>query len=97
MQEATEAIREGNSIALTLRRSGDFPPIVTHMIAVGEKSGQLETMLENVARAYDAQVETRLQAMTSLLEPLIIVFMGGGVGFIAFSILMPLIQMNEAF
>ena len=78
-----------------LKRSGQFPPIVVHMIAVGEKSGQLETMLENVAKAYDSQVETRVTAMTSLLEPLIIVFMGGGVGFIAFSILMPLIQMND--
>jgi len=52
-------------------------------------------MLENVARAYDAQVETRIQALTSLLEPLMIVVMGGAVGFIAFAILMPLIQMNE--
>jgi general secretion pathway protein F len=65
------------------------------MIAVGERSGQLEQMLENVARAYDAQVETRVQALTSLLEPLMIVVMGGAVGFIAFAILMPLIQMNE--
>jgi general secretion pathway protein F len=65
------------------------------MIAAGERSGQLEQMLENVARAYDAQVETRVQALTSLLEPLMIVAMGGGVGFIAFAILMPLIQMNE--
>ncbi|HWL85361.1 MAG TPA: type II secretion system F family protein, partial [Polyangiaceae bacterium] len=89
------SIREGESIAAPLRRSREFPPIVTHMIAVGEKSGQLEQMLENVARAYDVQVETRVQAMTSLLEPLIIVVMGGGVGFIAFSILMPLIQMND--
>lgn len=97
VEEATSSIREGESIAGPLKRSGEFPSIVTHMIAVGEKSGQLETMLENVARAYDSQVETRLQAMTSLLEPLIIVFMGGGVGFIAFSILMPLIQMNDAF
>ncbi|PIE05350.1 MAG: hypothetical protein CSA75_05205 [Sorangium cellulosum] len=69
--------------------------MVTHMIAVGEKSGQLEDMLESVAKAYDAQVETRVQMLTSLLEPLIIVFMGGSVGFIAFAILMPLIQMNE--
>lgn len=92
---ATGSIREGESIAAPLKRSGDFPPIVTHMIAVGEKSGQLEQMLENVARAYDTQVETRVQAMTSLLEPLIIVFLGGAVGFIAFSILMPLIQMND--
>lgn len=65
------------------------------MIAVGEKSGELETMLENVAKAYDTQVDTRVQALTSLLEPLIIVLLGGAVGFIAFSILMPLIQMND--
>ncbi len=95
VEEATSSIREGESIALPLKRSGQFPPIVVHMIAVGEKSGQLEQMLENVSRAYDAQVETRVTAMTSLLEPLIIVIMGGGVGFIAFSILMPLIQMND--
>ena len=95
VDEAASAIREGQSIAAPLKRSGDFPPIVTHMIAVGEKSGQLESMLENVAKAYDTQVDTRIQALTSLLEPLMIVFMGGAVGFIAFAILMPLIQMNE--
>ncbi|MBX3193287.1 MAG: type II secretion system F family protein [Labilithrix sp.] len=95
VEDAALSIREGESIAGPLKRSKEFPPIVVHMIAVGEKSGQLEQMLENVARAYDSQVETRVQAMTSLLEPLIIVFMGGGVGFIAFSILMPLIQMND--
>ncbi len=95
IETAAGSIREGESIAGPLKRSGDFPPIVTHMIAVGERSGQLEQMLENVARAYDTQVETRVQALTSLLEPLMIVFMGGGVGFIAFAILMPLMQMNE--
>lgn len=95
VDEAASAIREGQSIAAPLKRSGDFPPIVIHMIAVGEKSGQLESMLENVAKAYDTQVDTRIQALTSLLEPLMIVFMGGAVGFIAFAILMPLIQMNE--
>jgi general secretion pathway protein F len=95
IETAAASIREGESIAGPLKRSGDFPPIVTHMIAVGERSGQLEQMLENVARAYDTQVETRVQALTSLLEPLMIVFMGGGVGFIAFAILMPLIQMND--
>ncbi len=95
IETAAASIREGESIAGPLKRSGNFPPIVTHMIAVGERTGQLEQMLENVARAYDAQVETRVQALTSLLEPLMIVVMGGGVGFIAFAILMPLIQMNE--
>jgi general secretion pathway protein F len=95
VEEATGSIREGESIAEPLKRSGQFPPIVTHMIAVGEKSGQLESMLESVASAYDAQVETNVQALTSLLEPLMIVVMGAAVGFIAFSIMMPLIQMNE--
>jgi general secretion pathway protein F len=95
VQEATGSIREGESIAEPLKRSGQFPPIVTHMIAVGEKSGQLEQMLESVAESYDAQVETTVQALTSLLEPLMIVVMGGAVGFIAFAIMMPLIQMND--
>jgi len=95
IEEATGSIREGESIADPLRRSGQFPPIVTHMIAVGEKSGQLEQMLESVANSYDSQVETNVQALTSLLEPLMIVVMGAAVGFIAFSIMMPLIQMNE--
>jgi general secretion pathway protein F len=95
VEEATGSIREGESIADPLRRSGQFPPIVTHMIAVGEKSGALEQMLESVANSYDAQVETNVQALTSLLEPLMIVVMGAAVGFIAFSIMMPLIQMNE--
>jgi general secretion pathway protein F len=95
VEEATGSIREGESIADPLKRSGQFPPIVTHMIAVGEKSGQLEQMLESVAESYDAQVETSVQALTSLLEPLMIVVMGAAVGFIAFSIMMPLIQMND--
>ncbi len=93
--EAIGSIREGQSIAEPLRRSGRFPPIVTHMIAVGEKSGQLEAMLESVSDAYDTEVETKVQILTSLLEPLMIVFMGGAVGFIAFAIMMPLIQMNQ--
>lgn len=95
VSEAAGSIREGESIAEPLRRSGKFPPIVTHMIAVGEKSGQLEQMLGSVSDSYDAQIEVQVQALTSLLEPLVMVFMGGAVGFIAFAILMPLIQMNN--
>jgi len=93
--EASTSIREGESIAEPLKASGRFPPIVTHMIAVGERSGQLEEMLENVAHAYDSQVEARVTALTSLLEPVLIVVMGGAAGSIAFSILMPLMQMTE--
>lgn len=92
---AIGSIREGESIAEPLKRSGEFPPMVTHMIAVGEKTGQLEQMLENVSRAYEADVETKVVALTSLLEPLMIMILGGVVGFIAMAILMPLVQMNQ--
>ena len=95
ISEAIGSIRGGESIAEPLKRAKVFPPMVTHMIAVGEKTGQLEAMLENVSRAYEADVETRVVALTSLLEPLMIVLLGGVVGFIAMAILMPLIQMNE--
>jgi general secretion pathway protein F len=94
IEGARDAIREGESIAAPLKRSGEFPPLVHHMIAIGEKSGQLEEMLQNVARSYDAQVDMRVSALTSLLEPVMIVGMGVGVAFIVFSILMPIMQLN---
>ena len=96
VETAREAIREGESIAEPLRRSGHFPPMVTHMIAVGERSGQLEEMLVTVADVYDTQVEQRLNALTALLEPVMIVGMGGVVTFILFSILLPILKINEA-
>jgi general secretion pathway protein F len=89
-----ESIKEGESIAAPLKRSGEFPPLVYHMVAIGEKTGQLEEMLTNVADAYDAQVDTRISALTSLLEPVMIVVMGVVVAFIVFSILMPILQVN---
>ncbi len=95
VEDAAGSIREGESIAEPLRRSKRFDPMVTHMIAVGEKSGQLEQMLESASDAYETAVETRITALTALLEPLTIVLMGGAIGFIAFAILMPLIQMND--
>lgn len=95
VENAAASIREGQSIAEPLKASGQFPPMVIHMIAIGERSGQLEEMLENVAEAYDGEVDNSVQMLTSLLEPLIIVVMGGAVAFIAMSILFPLIQMSD--
>lgn len=90
IEQARESIREGESISVTLKRSQRFPPIVTHMIAVGERSGQLEQMLEHVASAYERQVEERITMMMSLLAPMMIVVMGGISAWIAFSIIIPL-------
>ncbi len=95
VEEARVAIREGESIAAPLAKSGQFPPVVTRMIAVGERSGQLESMLENVAIAYEGEVELKINRLTTLMEPLLIASMGGVVGFIVFSILMPILEMNE--
>jgi general secretion pathway protein F len=92
---ARDNIREGEGIAPALKRSGEFPSLVTHMIAVGERSGQLEQMLIDVANAYDREVNIALTRMTATLEPLMIVAMGGSVGFIVFSIMQPIMMLNE--
>jgi len=94
IEQARDAIREGESIAAPLKRSGEFPPLVHHMVAIGERSGALEEMLANVATAYEDQVDTTVAALTSLLEPLMIVAMGVVVAFIVFSVLMPILQLN---
>jgi general secretion pathway protein F len=95
VEDARGSIREGESIAAPLKRSGAFPPIVTQMIAIGERSGQLEQMLGHVAIAYENQVDARLATLTSLLGPVMIVVMGIMAGSIALSILLPLMQINE--
>ena len=92
---AAVAVKEGDSIANPLRRSQEFPPMVTHMIAIGEKSGQLESMLQNVADHYEVQVDSALTAMTSVLGPLLIVVMGGVVGLIVLSIMLPIMQASN--
>ncbi len=96
VENARDSIREGESIAEPLKRSGHFPPMVTHMIAVGERSGQLEEMLVTVSDAYATQVDQRLNTLTAMLEPVMIVCMGGVVTFILFSILLPILRINEA-
>jgi general secretion pathway protein F len=95
IDDARTSIKEGESIAAPLKRSGEFPPLVIHMIAVGERSGQLEEMLNNVAENYQEQAETRINALMTLLEPLMIVMMGCAVGFMVVSILLPIMQLNE--
>ncbi|EDM81069.1 general secretion pathway protein F [Plesiocystis pacifica SIR-1] len=95
LSEARDEIREGAGIAPSLKRSGQFPPLVTHMIAVGERSGQLEQMLTDLADAYDREASSAITRATSVLEPLMIVLMGGTVGFIVFAIMTPILQMNE--
>lgn len=95
VEDARIAVKEGANLADPLKKSGRFPPIVTHMIAIGERSGELEEMLAVVADAYETQVETRIGTLTSLLEPLMILGMGVTIGIIVFAVLLPILQLNE--
>ena len=94
--EARLAIREGDSISAPLKRSEEFPPMVVHMVAIGERSGELEAMLLNVAESYENQVDTRVNALTSILEPIMIVGMGIIVAFLVAAILLPMMQLTSA-
>lgn len=95
VDEAAEAIREGEGLAEPLRRSDLFPAMVPQMIAVGERSGELEKMLFKVADAYEHQIELSLTGMLALLEPLMILLMGSAVGFIVLAILLPIFQASS--
>lgn len=95
IESVRDAVREGEEIAPPLKRSGQFPPMVTHMVAIGEKSGQLEQMLERVATAYEQRVDSRMKGLMSLLSPALILGMAGAVGFVVFAILEPILGMNN--
>jgi general secretion pathway protein F len=95
IENAKRAVTEGESLAQTLKKSGEFPPTMIHMTAVGERAGQLEHLLERVATTYETEVDVKLGRMTALLEPLILVVMGGIVSFIVFSILQPIMDLGN--
>ena len=96
VNEIRNRVREGEGISGVMGRTKVFPPMVTHMIAVGEETGAIDAMLEKVADAYEAEVDAAVSALTSILEPVLIVFLGGIIGFIVISIWMPLIKLDLA-
>jgi type IV pilus assembly protein PilC len=87
-----EAVRNGNMLSEPLSQSPVFPPMVTRMIAIGERSGALETLLEKIADFYDAQVKAQIKSLTSLIEPLLISFMGVIVGGVVLSVFLPILD-----
>jgi type IV pilus assembly protein PilC len=88
------SIREGASIAVPIEESRVFPPMVVHMIAVGEETGALDNMLMKVADTYDREVDTAVAVLTSILEPILILGMGVSVGFIVIAMYLPIFQMG---
>ncbi len=95
VDDAKKAVTEGESLAQTLKKSGQFPPTMIHMTAVGEKAGQLEQMLGRVADAYEAEIDTKLSRFIALLEPLMLLGMGLVVAFIVISILQPIMDLGS--
>jgi len=91
-----ELIQRGETIADAVKATGVFPPMVFHVIATGQMTGNVEDGLINIAEMYDTEVETSVRTLTSLLEPLILLAMGGVVGFIVLAILLPIFEINQA-
>jgi general secretion pathway protein F len=95
MEEARQEISEGASITTPLARGGIFPPVVIQMISVGEQSGNLEGMLFKIADTFDSEVESSVTTLTSLLGPVMILFLAFFVGYVVLAVLLPIFEMSH--
>jgi general secretion pathway protein F len=95
MEEARQEISEGASITTPLARGGIFPPVVIQMISVGEQSGNLEGMLFKIADTFDSEVESSVTTLTSLLGPMMILFLAFFVGYVVLAVLLPIFEMSH--
>lgn len=95
LARVSEAVRKGESIAVPLQKESVFPTMVSQMVAVGEDAGSLETMLEKISVFYDAEVESTTEALTSLIEPLLIAFLGVVVGGMIVALYLPIFQITS--
>jgi type IV pilus assembly protein PilC len=95
MDDVYASVKRGGSLAGPIESNDIFPPMVGHMVAVGEETGQLEHMLSKIADFYEAEVDAKVKALTALIEPIMIVFVGGMVGFIVISMYLPLFSIYE--
>lgn len=95
IQRVSESVRKGESIAVPLARESVFPTMVSQMVAVGEDAGSLEIMLEKISAFYDSEVESTTEALTSLIEPLLIAFLGVVVGGMIVALYLPIFQITS--
>ena len=97
VEKATEEVQKGTSLSLPLSRSDYFPLIISQMVAVGEESGQLDMILQKLSEDYNDEVKVMTENLSTAIEPLMLVIMGGMIGFIAIAVYMPMFTMTEAF
>jgi type IV pilus assembly protein PilC len=95
MEDVYATAKRGGALAGPIERNPIFPPMVGHMVAVGEETGQLEHMLSKIADFYETEVDAKIKALTSLIEPLMIVFVGGVVGFIVIAMYLPIFSLYD--
>jgi type IV pilus assembly protein PilC len=95
IMDARESIREGERIADPLKRSGVFPSMVIQMISVGEETGNMDVMLHKIADFYDQEVEQAIKGLTSMIEPIVIVFMGILIGGIVIAMFIPMFELGN--
>ena len=95
MEDVYQSVKTGGSLAGPIEANPIFPPMVGHMVAVGEETGQLENMLSKIADFYETEVDAKVKALTALIEPVMICFVGGMVGFIVISMYLPLFSIYE--
>ena len=94
-KKVEDEVREGRPIAEAMRDAGEFPPVLTHMVAIGEETGDLPKMLGRVSDSLDFEIDNGLRRLTSMAEPIIVLVMGIIVGFVVLSVLLPIMQAQE--
>ena len=95
IKEAQESVLKGKNLADPLSKSGEFPPLMVRMIGIGERTGEMEQMLLEASETYDQRVDSQISSLTSLLEPIFIVVLGGFVGLVALAILLPMLNISS--
>ncbi|MDX6622241.1 MAG: type pilus assembly protein PilC, partial [Solirubrobacterales bacterium] len=95
MEDVYASVKRGGTLSGPIEANAIFPPMVGHMMAVGEETGQLQQMMSKVADFYEAEVDAKVKALTALIEPILIVFVGGMVGFIVVAMYMPMFSLYE--
>ena len=95
LAEAAKQVKNGKQLSEPLSKSKHFPPIVSQMLAVGEESGKIDTILVKVADFYEEEVETTIDGLASIIEPLMIILLGSVVGIIAASVMGPIAGLSK--
>jgi general secretion pathway protein F len=95
LEAVSQGIKRGEGVSAPLARTGQFPPLLSHLLAVGEETGRLDIMFNRAAEIYDADTKAAIKRFTSLFEPLIILFMGVVIGSLILSLMMAITSLND--